>query len=215
VAASLKAQGYELHALTFNYGQRHRVEVDAAVRIGAALGVKEHIVVPLPPMLFDGASALTGEQEVVKDRPLDEMSSGPLPDTFVPGRNLVFFALAAAYAARIGASVLAVGVNALDYSGYPDCRPAFINAMRDVIALALADSPAAELALSAPLVHLSKAEVIKMGAHYKAPLHLTHSCYDPIIKGDAVEACGRCDSCLLRKAGFKEAGVPDPTVYAL
>lgn len=211
VAAKLKYQGYELLALSFNYGQRHRAELDAAVQVAAALGVREHHIIPLPEILFGGA--LTGQGEVTLDRPLIEMAHG-VPSTFVPGRNVIFIALAAALAAKRGAELVGLGVNALDYSGYPDCRPDFINVQQAALDLALDPDGLRKVFLYAPLLRLTKAEIVQAGLAAGAPLHLTHSCYAPIEEGGVVKACGRCDSCQLRKRGFEEAGVPDPTLYA-
>jgi 7-cyano-7-deazaguanine synthase len=189
------------------YGQRHAYELRAAERVAAALGV------PLKVVDLDlraiGGSALTGELAVPKDAP----SGQGIPVTYVPARNTVLLALALGYAEVLGAQDLYIGVNAIDYSGYPDCRPAFVRAFEALanLATAAAVEGRARYTVRAPLLQLSKAEIIRRGAALGVPYGLTHSCYDPDPEG---RACGRCDSCRLRRQGFREAGVPDPTPYA-
>ena len=205
--AIAREDGFAPHALAVRYGQRHAHELRAAERVAAALAV------PLKVVEMDlraiGGSALTGELAVPKDAPL-----GPgIPVTYVPARNTVLLALALGYAEVLGAQDLYIGVNAIDYSGYPDCRPAFVRAFEALANLATkaAVEGRARYSVRAPLVQLSKAEIIRLGTRLRVPYELTHSCYDPGSEG---QACGRCDSCRLRREGFAEAGVPDPTRYA-
>jgi len=202
-----REDGFAPHALAVRYGQRHAYELRAAERVAAALGV------PLKMVDLDlraiGGSALTGELAVPKDSP----SGQGIPVTYVPARNTVLLALALGYAEVLGAQDLYIGVNAIDYSGYPDCRPAFVRAFEALanLATAAAVEGRARYTVRAPLLQLSKAEIIRRGAALGVPYGLTHSCYDPDPEG---RACGRCDSCRLRRQGFREAGVPDPTPYA-
>ena len=205
--AIAKEEGFAPHALAVRYGQRHVHELTAAGRVAAAMGA------PLKIIDLDlraiGGSALTGEVPVPKDAPI-----GPgIPVTYVPARNTVLLALALAYAEVLGAQDLYIGVNAIDYSGYPDCRPAFVGAFEALanLATAAAVEGRARYTVHAPLLQLSKAEIIRRGAGLGVPYALTHSCYDPGPEG---RACGRCDSCRLRRQGFADAGVPDPTRYA-
>ncbi len=205
--AIARADGYECYALTVKYGQLHAVELDAARRVAAALGAVDHrvIEVDLSPL---AASALTTKGAVVpKDRSLAEIGApGDVPATYVPARNTVLLALSLAWAESLGAKDLFIGVNVLDASGYPDCRPEFVKAFE---ALAQVATRAGGFRVHAPLIDLTKAEIIRLGTRLGVDYAITHSCYDPV--GDA--ACGRCDACLLRKKGFAEAGVPDPTRY--
>ena len=205
--AIAKEEGFAPHALAVRYGQRHVHELTAAGRVAAAMGA------PLKVVDLDlraiGGSALTGELPVPKDAPI-----GPgIPVTYVPARNTVLLALALAHAEVLGAQDLYIGVNAIDYSGYPDCRPAFVGAFEALanLATAAAVEGRARYTVHAPLLQLSKAEIIRRGAGLGVPYALTHSCYDPDPEG---RACGRCDSCRLRRQGFADAGVPDPTRYA-
>jgi 7-cyano-7-deazaguanine synthase len=209
-AAIARGQGFELYALTFDYGQRHRHELDAALRVAAAIGVLEHRVIKIDLSQF-GASALTTDAEVPKGRSDEQMQSG-IPITYVPARNTVFLSLALAYAEVIIAANIFIGVNAIDYSGYPDCRPQFIEAFERLANLATKAGVEKQLAfrIHTPLVKLTKAQIIRRGVELGVDYSLTHSCYDPDAGG---RACGRCDSCLLRKRGFAEAGVTDPTAY--
>jgi len=205
--AIAREEGFAPHALAVRYGQRHAYELRAAERVAAALGA------PLKVVDLDlraiGGSALTGELAVPKDSP----SGQGIPVTYVPARNTVLLALALGYAEVLGAQDLYIGVNAIDYSGYPDCRPAFVRAFEALanLATAAAVEGRARYTVRAPLLQLSKAEIIRRGAALGVPYGLTHSCYDPDPEG---RACGRCDSCRLRRQGFREAGVPDPTPYA-
>jgi 7-cyano-7-deazaguanine synthase len=205
--AIAREEGFAPHALAVRYGQRHAHELRAAERVAAAAGV------PLKILELDlrtiGGSALTGDLAVPKDVTPGE----GIPVTYVPARNTVLLALALGYAEVLGAQDLYIGVNAIDYSGYPDCRPAFVRAFEALanVATAAAVEGRARYAVHAPLLELSKAEIIRLGTRLGVPYGLTHSCYDPDLEG---RACGRCDSCRLRRQGFAEAGVPDPTRYA-
>ena len=207
--AVAKTQGFTCHALTVRYGQLHEVELAAARRVAERAGVTDHRVVEidLSPL---AASALTRPDIAVpKDRSLSEIGApGDVPPTYVPARNTVLLALALAWAESLGARDLFVGVNVLDASGYPDCRPEFIRAFE---ALAQVATRSGGFHLHAPLIELTKAEIIALGTRLGVDYAITHSCYDPV--GDA--ACGRCDACLLRRKGFAEAGIADPTRYAV
>jgi 7-cyano-7-deazaguanine synthase len=193
-------------ALSFVYGQRHDIEIAAARRVAATMEVEEHLVYPLDLRIF-GASALTADIAV----PKDEVGKSGIPVTYVPARNTIFLALALGCAEARGAREIWIGVNALDYSGYPDCRPEFVEAFQQVILRGTRSGvEKGEPRIVAPLIRLTKAEIIRRGAGLGVDYSLTHSCYDPDSAG---RACGHCDSCLLRKRGFEEAGVPDPTRY--
>jgi 7-cyano-7-deazaguanine synthase len=209
-AAIARGEGFELYALTFDYGQRHRFELEAAARVAAALGIHEHRTVKIDLSQF-GGSALTTSAAVPKDRSDQAMQHG-IPITYVPARNTVFLALALAYAEVLGAADIFIGVNAIDYSGYPDCRPEFVAAFERVANLATKAGVEATLhfKIHTPLILLSKADIIRRGVELGVDYSLTHSCYDPDAHG---RACGHCDSCLLRRRGFAEAGVSDPTTY--
>jgi 7-cyano-7-deazaguanine synthase len=201
-----RQDGFAPHALAVRYGQRHAFELRAAERVAQAMQVPFKVVdLDLRAI---GGSALTADLEVPKDAP---MGAG-IPVTYVPARNTVLLALALGYAEVLGAQDLYLGVNAIDYSGYPDCRPAFIEAFERLanLATAAAVEGRAKYKLHAPLISLSKADIVRLGTRLGVPYALTHSCYDPDSQG---RACGRCDSCRLRAAGFLDAGVPDPTVY--
>jgi len=209
-AAIAKQEGCELFFLTIAYGQRHGVEVERARQIAAALGVAHHLVVNLDLRAI-GGSALTGPAAVPKDQPRNERSRS-IPVTYVPGRNLIFLSIATAHAEVVGASLIYFGANVLDYSGYPDCRPDFIRAFESAIKEGTkAGMEGNPLHVKAPLLMLTKAEIIQRGIELHVPFHLTHSCYDPT--GD--RACGRCDSCVIRREGFAKAGVVDPVAYAI
>ncbi len=205
--ALARSQGYVCHALAFAYGQRHQVELVAARRVAEHLGVAELKVAHLDLRIF-GGSALTDDIDV----PLDCDPEAPaIPITYVPARNTIFLAYTLAWAEVLGSLDIFIGVNAVDYSGYPDCRPAFIEAFARLANLATkAGVEGAEYVIHAPLLHMGKAEIIRTGVDLGVDYALTHSCYDP---DDAGRACGRCDSCLLRRRGFEAAGVPDPTRY--
>jgi 7-cyano-7-deazaguanine synthase len=209
-AAMAKQEGCELFFLTIAYGQRHGVEVDRARQVAAALGVTNHLVMNLDLHAI-GGSALTGQAAVPKDRAGKERRKS-IPVTYVPGRNLIFLSIAAAHAEVVGASLIYFGANVLDYSGYPDCRPEFIRAFEAAVKEGTkAGMEGNPLHVKAPLLMLRKAEIIRRGIELHVPFHLTHSCYDPV--GD--QACGRCDSCLIRLEGFAKAGVVDPIAYAI
>jgi 7-cyano-7-deazaguanine synthase len=205
--AIAKADGFEVHALTISYGQRHSQEVAQARATARALGAASHRVLELD-LRAVGGSALTADIEVPKDR-LDE---GGIPQTYVPARNTVFLGLALGLAEVVGAADLYIGVNAIDYSGYPDCRPEFIEAFERLANVATrAGVEGTRFQVHAPLLRLTKAEIIRRGVALGVEYGMTHSCYDPSADG---RACGHCDSCLLRRKGFADAGVPDPTRYA-
>ncbi len=213
VLAVALREGYRCAALTIDYGQRHRAELEAAARVARSIRVLDHRVVVIDLRAI-GGSALTDDVEVPKDREpvLARIGAAEIPSTYVPARNTVFLGLAAGYAEVIGARHLFLGVNALDYSGYPDCRPAFIEAMERAITLGTKTGiEGKDFQVHAPLMHMSKAQIIRLGASLGVDYSLTHSCYDPDEGG---AACGRCDSCILRRRGFEEARVADPTRYA-
>jgi 7-cyano-7-deazaguanine synthase len=206
VLAIARRRGFDCHALSFDYGQRHALELAAARHVAAALGAIEHRVVELD-IGWMGGSALTDAR-----LPVPQAPSAGIPITYVPARNTVFLAIALGWAEVLGARDLFIGVNALDYSGYPDCRPAFIEAFERLANLATrAGVEGDPFRLHAPLIRMTKAEIIAEGARLGVDYGLTQSCYDPDADG---RACGRCDSCRLRAEGFRAAGVPDPTVYA-
>jgi 7-cyano-7-deazaguanine synthase len=206
-----RRDGFECHALFFDYGQRHRVELEAAVRVAAQLGACEHRVVRIDLRAF-GASALTDDRLAVpKGRAASEMARG-IPVTYVPARNTIFLAFALAWVEVLGGSDIFIGVNAVDYSGYPDCRPEFIDAFERMAGLATKAGVEgrARLRIHTPLIRLSKAQIVTLGAEVGVDFAITHSCYDPDQEG---RPCGQCDSCLLRRKGFEEAGVADPMPY--
>lgn len=209
--AIAKDEGYEpLYSMTFDYGQRHRFELDAARNVAQQMGVAEHRVVKIDLRQF-GKSALTADIAVPKDRDETAMA-GDIPITYVPARNTIFLSYALAWAEVLEVRDIFIGVNAVDYSGYPDCRPEFIEAFETMANLATKMTVAGgrRITIHAPLIHLAKAQIIRRGTDLGVDYSLTHSCYDPDPQG---RSCGRCDSCLLRKKGFLEAGVPDPTSY--
>lgn len=205
-AAIARAEGFRLFALTIRYGQRHARELEAARAVAAWLGVERHVEIDVDLSAF-GGSSLTTDAPVPKDRAIipDE-----IPSTYVPARNTVFLALALGWAEVLGAHDIFIGVNALDYSGYPDCRPEFIAAFEHLASLATARGIQGErFRIHAPLQAMTKAEIIRRGLELGLDYRLTHSCYDPLPDG---RPCGRCDSCLLRAAGFTQVGVPDPAL---
>jgi len=205
--AIAKNEGRECLALSIVYGQRHRVELEAAKRVAQTMGVAEHVIEPLDLRVF-GASALTSDIDV----PKDSVGAPGIPVTYVPARNTIFLAVALGYAEARDAKEIWIGVNALDYSGYPDCRPEFIDAFQQVIWKGTRSGVEHhEPRLVAPLMHMTKADIIRRGVTLGVDYAITHSCYDPTRDG---RACGHCDSCLLRRKGFEEAGVADPTNYA-
>jgi len=205
--ARARQSGFECYALSFDYGQRHRVELDAARHVAVALGAVDHRVVRIDLRAF-GHSALTDEIEVPKGRDEAAMGHG-IPVTYVPARNTIFLSFALAWAEVLDANDIYIGVNALDYSGYPDCRPEFIHAFETMSNLATkaAVEGRTHIHIRAPLIEMTKAEIVCLALELGVPLHLTHSCYDPHANG---RPCGACDSCLLRAKGFREAGVADP-----
>ncbi len=208
--AIAKSQGYEVYALSFRYGQRHRVELEAAQRIAEYFKAAKHVVVDIDLRLF-GGSALTDDIAVPKGRSQEEMG-GDIPVTYVPARNTIFLSFALAWAETLGAQDIFIGVNALDYSGYPDCRLEYIEAYECMANLATKAGVEGQqkLKIHTPLIKMTKAQIIKKGLELGADFSLTHSCYDPSESG---EACGQCDSCQLRLKGFKEAGIEDPIKY--
>jgi 7-cyano-7-deazaguanine synthase len=211
VMAIAQSEGYEIYSLSFRYGQRHAVELEASKRVAAALGAKEHLVIDIGLGKI-GGSALTDNIDVPKSRSEGEMSEG-IPVTYVPARNTIFLSYALAWAEVLQASDIFIGVNVLDYSGYPDCRPEFIEAFERMANLATKAGVAGttKISIRAPLISLTKKDIIRKGIALGVDYSITHSCYDPTQDG---KACGQCDSCQLRKKGFEEAGVPDPTIYA-
>ena len=204
--ALARRDGFACYAITFDYGQRHKFELEAAARVAAALGVERRLVVKIGLDVF-GGSALTADVPVPKARSLDEMSHG-IPVTYVPARNTIFLSLALAWAEVIGSTDIFIGVNALDYSGYPDCRPEYIEAYERMANLATRAGveAGARLKIHTPLIALSKAQIVTLARGLGVPFALTHSCYDP---GAGGRPCGACDACLLRRKGFEEAGIED------
>ena len=208
--AVARARGFETYALTFHYGQRHIAEVDAARRVAKALGAARHEVVVIDLRAF-GGSALTADIDVPKDRSAAQMGRG-IPVTYVPARNTIFLSYALAWAEVLGSHDIFIGVNALDYSGYPDCRPEYIGAFERMANLATKAcvEGGRKLTIHTPLIHLTKTEIVAEGASLGVDFSLTLSCYDP---GPDGAACGRCDACILRRKGFAGAGVADPARY--
>lgn len=207
--AVARRDGHEPLAITFRYGQRHEIEVDAARRVARAANVADHVVADIDLRTF-GGSALTSELAVPKDRPLDQLSHG-IPATYVPARNTIFLSFALAFAEVRDAREIYIGVNAVDYSGYPDCRPEYIAAFQQMANLATrAGVEGSGFRIRTPLIDLTKAEIIRLGASLGVDFSLTTSCYDPTVHG---VACGHCDSCALRLKGFAEAGLKDPIRY--
>lgn len=207
--ALARDQGYEVYALSFDYGQRHRIELEAARKVAGSVGVTEHRVVKIDLRAF-GGSALTDEIAVPKERDAAAMSNG-IPITYVPARNTIFLSFALAYAEVREAEDIFIGVNAVDYSGYPDCRPEFIRAFETMANLATKAGVEGrtKIRIQTPLQHMSKAEIIRKAVECGLDLSLTHSCYDPALDG---KPCGACDSCLLRRKGFAETGLADPAL---
>jgi 7-cyano-7-deazaguanine synthase len=210
VGAVAREQGFELYALSFRYGQRHAAELDAAKRVADWLGARRHVVLEIDLRAF-GGSALTGDLEVPKDTPLDRIGDG-IPSTYVPARNTIFLSFALGWAEVLEATDIFLGANALDYSGYPDCRPEYIEAFERMAALATrAGVGGRQLRIHTPLIALTKAEIVKLGRRLGVDYGITWSCYDPTPQGTP---CGHCDACLLRAKGFREAGVADPAAAA-
>ena len=208
--AIARSQNYQCYTLSFFYGQRHHHELDAAKKVSLSLGALKHYVVNVD-LAQIGGSALTDDIDVPKQRAMSEMSTG-IPVTYVPARNTIFLSYALACAEVLEAPDIFIGVNALDYSGYPDCRPEYISAFEKMANLALKTTveKSSVIRIQTPLLHMTKAEIIQAGMNLNVDYGMTHSCYDPNPSG---HACGLCDSCLLRKKGFAEAHVTDPTIY--
>ncbi len=209
-AAIAQRDGARVYLLTVSYGQRHVIEVERARQVARALGAAGHLVLEVDLRQI-GGSALTTNQPVPKDRSQAERREG-IPATYVPARNTIFLSLALAYAEVLEASLIYLGANVLDYSGYPDCRPDYLRAFEQLARLGTrAGVMGKGIEIRAPLLQMTKAEIIRVGASLKVPFHLTHSCYDPAVDGTA---CGRCDSCRIRREGFRAAGISDPIAYA-
>lgn len=211
-AAWAQREGYRLAALSLDYGQRHRVELEAARHIAASLGITDHVVLPIDLSAFGGSALTDMTIDVPKGRSIETMATG-IPATYVPARNTVFLSLALAMAETRGAEAIVLGVNAIDYSGYPDCRPEYLDAFRSLARLATKAGVSGQpLEILAPLVTLTKAEIIRLGLDLGVNYGLTTSCYDPDPAG---RPCGECDSCRLRAAGFAAAGATDPRLTAI
>jgi 7-cyano-7-deazaguanine synthase len=208
--AIAKHEGYKIYSLSFFYGQRHAFELEAAQKVADAIGISEHLVINIDLKKI-GGSSLTDDIDVPKDRDEQEMTRG-IPVTYVPARNTIFLSFALAWAEVLNSSDIFIGVNAIDYSGYPDCRPEYIDAFERMANLATKAGVEGDIKIRirTPLIRLTKAQIIQKGIELEVDYALTHSCYDPSPQG---LACGRCDSCFLRRKGFKEAGVKDPTRY--
>jgi 7-cyano-7-deazaguanine synthase len=207
--AIAKSEGFAMYAMSFSYGQRHCVELKAAKRVAKAMRVEQHRIVTIDRAAF-GGSSLTSAMKVPKNR-IQAAMSCDIPNTYVPARNTIFLSFALGWAEALGSRDIFIGVNALDYSGYPDCRPEFIEAYQSMANLATkAQILGGRLTIHAPLISMTKAQIIRRGHDLGVDFSLTHSCYDPSPRG---LACGACDSCLLRKKGFEQAGIPDATRY--
>ena len=208
--AFAKSKGYDVYALTFRYGQRHALEIDYAKRIAQSIGVEDHIIIDIDLRKF-GGSALTADIDVPKNRDEGSISTG-IPITYVPARNTIFLSFALGWAEILGVADIFIGVNAVDYSGYPDCRPEFIAAFEHMANLATKAGVegASRISIHTPLISLTKAEIILMGIELGVDYSLTMTCYDPAEDG---RSCGVCDACILRRKGFVDAGIPDPTRY--
>jgi 7-cyano-7-deazaguanine synthase len=203
-------QGFEVHALSFDYGQRHHCELSAAGNIVQSLGIKDHVIAKIDLRIF-GGSALTADIEVPKNREPEKISDG-IPITYVPARNTIFLSFALGWCEVLHAQDIFIGVNSIDYSGYPDCRPEFLDEYERLANLATKAGieGSSRYRIHAPLLHMRKSEIIQAGVEAGVDFSLTHSCYDPSAEG---LACGVCDSCILRRKGFEEAHIPDPTRY--
>ena len=210
-AAVAKSEGFELYALTIDYNQRHRVELEAARRVADWLGVRCHIVMPIDLRLF-GGSSLTDDIEVPKDISLEQIGQ-TIPNTYVPARNTIFLSLALAFAETTDSEKIYIGISEVDYSGYPDCRPEFLAAFSELARLATQTGVEGKstISIEAPLMHLRKSEIIRLGISHGVDYGLTYTCYDPLSDG---QSCGRCESCLLRLTAFREIGQTDPLRYA-
>jgi len=210
VMAMARKEGFDIYALSFDYGQRHHYELQAAQAVVQSLGIKNHVIAKIDLRVF-GGSALTSGIEVPKNRDAGQIAAG-IPVTYVPARNTIFLSFALGWCEVLQAQDIFIGVNAIDYSGYPDCRPEFLQAFERLSKLATKAGVegAAQYRIRAPLLHMTKAQIIRAGMDAGLDFSLTHSCYDPSPTG---LACGACDSCTLRRRGFEQAGVPDPTRY--
>ena len=210
VAAIALSRGFDVHALTFRYGQRHQSEIEAARRVAERLGIRRHVVLDIDLRAF-GGSALTGDLDVPKDTPIDEIGQR-IPSTYVPARNTIFLAFAVGWSEVLGASDIFLGANALDYSGYPDCRTEFVQSFQTMANLATRAGVEGgqRFTIHTPLITLSKREIVEQGVALGVDYGITRTCYDPSPDG---AACGRCDACLLRLKGFREAGLEDPAPY--
>lgn len=213
IAAMAKSEGFECHGITFSYGQRHSVELDAAKRVAEFLNLESHRIIEMDPKTFGGSALTDNDINVPKDRDEYQMNS-EIPVTYVPVRNLVFLSYAMAIAETIGAFDIFIGVNCCDYSGYPDCRPEFIESFAKTANLAAAASVQGKgkYKINTPIIKMTKAEIIKTGTKIGFDYSITHSCYDPDPKG---RPCGKCDSCQLRLKGFAQAGLSDPVEYSI
>jgi 7-cyano-7-deazaguanine synthase len=211
VLAMAQAEGFACHALSFSYGQRHKTELHAATRVAKMAGVAEHRVIAMDLGAFKGSALTDTTTAIPKSRTAEEISHG-IPVTYVPARNLIFLSFAVAWAEVLQAEDVFIGVNALDYSGYPDCRPDFVDSFEETANLATAMGTEAKkrIKIHAPLIRMSKADIIRLGLKLGVNYGATASCYDPDPEG---KACGQCDSCQLRLKGFREVGIPDPGVY--
>ncbi|MGW1898469.1 7-cyano-7-deazaguanine synthase QueC [Streptomyces hirsutus] len=211
VLAIAKDQGFTPYALSFRYGQRHSIELEAAKRVAKVQGVARHVIADIDLRVF-GGSALTADIEVPKHESLDDVEDGEVPITYVPARNTIFLSFALAFAETVGASDIFTGVTAVDYSGYPDCRPEYMDAFATMANLATRAGVegTSRMTLHSPLIAMSKADIVREGLRLGVDYSLTSSCYDPDDQG---QACGKCDTCLLRLKGFAEAGVTDPVRY--
>ncbi len=210
VLAMAKQKGYAVYCLSFDYGQRHRFEIESARKVAHAFNAKQHLIMPID-LTVVGGSALTADIDVPKNRDTARMEKA-IPVTYVPARNTIFLSFALAWAEILLAEAIFIGVNALDYSGYPDCRPEYIDAFQTMANLATkaAVEGKQSIRIHAPLIHMSKSQIIRTGDALGIDYSMTHSCYDPFPTG---AACGQCDSCVLRRKGFREAGIADPTHY--
>jgi len=210
--AVARSEEFEIYSITFDYGQRHRCEIESAKKAAKFFNVREHFIFEID-LRSIGASALVTEIDVPKGRRVEDIS-GKIPLTYVPARNMIFLSVAAAYAESIGAGDIFAGMNSIDYSGYPDCRPEFVHAFEKTINLGTkAGAEGGGIKINAPLISLRKKQIIELGAQLGVDWSLTWSCYDPVERAGKTLACGQCDSCLLRLKGFAEAAINDPIQY--
>lgn len=208
VAAVAREEGYLLHAMTFSYGQRHDTEIKSAKQLVQKMGIEKHLLIDIPVEIFRSALTSSEDSAVPKNR---DINQSEIPDTYVPARNILFLTYALAYCESIGASDIFIGANAVDYSGYPDCRPEFFESFMEMARVGTKMGVQGnKIEIHTPLLKMTKGEIIGLGTSLGVDYSATHSCYDP---GEDGEACGKCDSCILRKKGFEDAGIPDPTRY--